>query len=184
MPVSNWCLGQKKSLSEKCKYTNEQFDKAHCLMIVHSGINTNLSNEAIFDTYDVSMKGMKNQYLFNLQCFKHDGESENVTSLLQPLIRIALSKDTIYDCVNAIMKAYKNSQDSSYTKISNSHYWDVSHDSITKFGMELLGMSIQVTDINIMEPIIAPKCLLQINGGHTAVDLANCLISVIAKDKY
>ena len=32
-----------------------------------------------------------------------------------------------------------------------------------------------------MEPIIALKCLLQINGGHTAVDLANCLISVIAK---
>ena len=36
--------------------------------IVHSGINKNLSNEAIFDTYDVSIKGMENQYLFNLQC--------------------------------------------------------------------------------------------------------------------
>ena len=32
-------------------------------MIVHSEINKNLSNEAIFDTYDVSVKGMENQYL-------------------------------------------------------------------------------------------------------------------------
>ena len=32
-----------------------------------------------------------------------------------------------------------------------------------------------------MEPITAPKCLLQINGGHTAVDLVNVLISVLAK---
>ena len=47
--------------------------------------------------------------------------------------------------------------------------------------MELLGIFIQGTDINTMEPIIAPKCLLQINGGHAAVDVANCLISVIAK---
>ena len=46
-------------------------------MIVHSGINKNLSNEAIFDTYDVSVKGMENEYLFNLQCFKHEGESED-----------------------------------------------------------------------------------------------------------
>ena len=66
---TNWCLGQKKSLSEKCEYTNEWFGKAHCLMMVHSGINKNLFNEAISDT-DVSIKGMENQYLFNLQCFK------------------------------------------------------------------------------------------------------------------
>ena len=32
-------------------------------MIVHSEINKNLSNEAIFDTYDISVKGMENQYL-------------------------------------------------------------------------------------------------------------------------
>ena len=50
------------------------------------------------------MKGMENQYLFNLQCFKGDGESENV-SLPQPPIRIALNEDTIYDCVSAIIKA-------------------------------------------------------------------------------
>ena len=73
-------------------------------MIVYSGINKKLSNEAIFYIYDVSMKGMENQYLFNLQCFKHDGESQNVTSLLEPPIRIA----------------YKYSQDLSHTTISNS----------------------------------------------------------------
>ena len=123
-PVSNWCLGQKKSLSEKCEYANDQFCKAHCLMIVHSKINKNLSNEAIFDTYDVSMKGMENQYLFNLQCFEHDGESENVTSLLQPPIRIALDKES----ASAIMKAYKYSQDLSHTKISNSLFGNFSHD--------------------------------------------------------
>ena len=39
MPVSNRCLCQKKSLSEKCEYVNERFWKGHCLMIVHSGIN-------------------------------------------------------------------------------------------------------------------------------------------------
>ena len=101
---SNWHLGQKKSLSEKCENTNDQFGKAHCLMILHSGINKKLSNKANLDTYNVSMKGMENQYLFNLQCFKHDGESENV-SLLQPPIRIALNEDTIYNCVSAIIKA-------------------------------------------------------------------------------
>ena len=89
-------------------------------MIVYSGINKKLSNEAIFYIYDVSMKGMENQYLFNLQCFKHDGESQNVTSLLEPPIRIALNKDTIYDCVSAFIKAYKYSQDLSHTTISNS----------------------------------------------------------------
>ena len=59
-------------------------------MILHSEINKNLSNEAYFDTYDESMKGLENQYLFNLQCFDLDGESENLTSLLQPPIRIDL----------------------------------------------------------------------------------------------
>ena len=39
---------RKKPLSEKCEYANERFGKAHCLMLVHSGINKNLSNEAIF----------------------------------------------------------------------------------------------------------------------------------------
>ena len=95
MPVSNWCQRQKKSLSEKCEYANELVGKLYCLMIVQSGINKNLSNEAIFDTYDVSIKGMLNQYLFKLQCFKHNDESENVTHLLQPPIRIALNKETI-----------------------------------------------------------------------------------------
>ena len=104
-----------------------------------------------------------------------------MTSLLQPPIRTALNKDTICDCVSAIIKAYKNSQDSSYTKISNSLFGGFSHDSIFKFEMELLGIFIQGTDINTMEPVIAPKCLLQINGGHTAVGLANYLISVLAK---
>ena len=47
--------------------------------------------------------------------------------------------------------------------------------------MELLGIFIQGTDTNSKEPIIAPKCLLLINGGHTVVDFVNCLISVIAK---
>ena len=37
-----------------------------------------------FDTYDVLMKVMENQYLVNSQCFKNDGESETVTSFLQP----------------------------------------------------------------------------------------------------
>ena len=143
MLVSNWCLDKKKLLSEKCEYANEQFGKAHCLMIVHSGINKNLLNEDIFDTYDVSVKGMENQYLFNLQCFKHDCESKNVTTPLQQPIRIGLNKDTIYDCVTAIIKAYKNSQDLSYTKISDSLFWGFSHDSITKFAMELLGILIQ-----------------------------------------
>ena len=50
--------------------------------------------------------------------------------------------------------------------------------------MEVLGIFIQDTDINTTGPIITQKCLLQINSGHTAVDLANCLISVIAKHKY
>ena len=81
-------------------------------MILNSWININLSNKATFATYDVSIKGTENQYLINLQCFKHDGESENVTSLLRSPIRIALKEDVIYDCVSAITEAYKNSQKS------------------------------------------------------------------------
>ena len=42
--------------------------------------------------------------------------------------------------------------------------------------MELLGIFIQDTDINTIEPIIAPTCLLQINSDHTAADAANYLI--------
>ena len=36
-------------LFQKGEYGNERFGKVHCLMIVHSGINKNLSNEAIYD---------------------------------------------------------------------------------------------------------------------------------------
>ena len=41
-----------EKITEKWEYINEWFGKAHCLMIVHRGINKNLSNEAVFDTYD------------------------------------------------------------------------------------------------------------------------------------
>lgn len=47
---------QKKSLFEKCEYANEQFGKAHCLILLHSGRNRNLSNEAIFDSCNESRK--------------------------------------------------------------------------------------------------------------------------------
>ena len=103
-----------------------------------------------------------------------------MASLLQPPIRIALNKDTIYDCLSVITKVYKKSQNSSYTMTSSFLFWSFSHDSITNLGIELFGMFIQGADINTMEPIIAPKCLLQTNGGHTALDLANFLISIIA----
>lgn len=52
---------------------------------------------------------MENQYIFNLH-FRFDGESENVTSLLPPPIRIVLNEGTIYDCVSAVTKAYKTSK--------------------------------------------------------------------------
>ena len=63
----------------------------------------------IFDTNEISIKGMENQYIFNLH-FRFDGESENVTSLLPPPIRIVLNEGTIYDCVSAVTKAYKTSK--------------------------------------------------------------------------
>ena len=66
-------------------------------------------------------------------------------------------------------------------KILNSLIWGFSPDLITMFKVEFLGIFIQGTYSNTMEPITAPKCLLQINGGHTAVDLVNVLISVLAK---
>ena len=95
----------------------------------HSGINKNLSNEAIFDTYDVSVK------VINVYSICSDSESQNVASLLRPPIKTALNKDTIYDCVSAIIKWCKNSQDSSYTKISNFILGCFSLDSITTFRM-------------------------------------------------
>ena len=49
-------------------------------MVAHSEINKSFFNGIIFNTYDVSMTDMENRYFLNLQCFKHDGESENLTS--------------------------------------------------------------------------------------------------------
>lgn len=60
-------------------------------MVVHSEINKSFSNEIIFNTCDVSMTDMENRYFLNLQCFKHDGGSENLTSFhnhLSELFRI------------------------------------------------------------------------------------------------
>ena len=63
---------------------------------------------------------MENQYLFYLQCFRNNAESDTVSNLLRPPMKFALNEDIIYNCVSAITKAYKNSGYSSYTKISNS----------------------------------------------------------------
>ena len=73
---------------------------------------------------------MENQYIFNLH-FRFDGESENVTSLLPPPIRIVLNEGTIYDYVSAVTKAYKTSKYWSYTKLSKSLLWGFSPDSIS-----------------------------------------------------
>ena len=104
-------------------------------------------------------------------------------------IRIAWNKDTIYNCVSAIIKAFKCYHKSLqiltrfelYKDFKLYLFWGFSHDSITKFGRELLGIFIQGTDSITMEPTVAPKFPLQIKSGHTTVDLVNCLISVIAK---
>ena len=58
--VANAGLDQKRSLFKSCEQLNERFGEAHCLMIVRTGINKNLSTEAIFDADEVLMKGIEN----------------------------------------------------------------------------------------------------------------------------
>ena len=141
MPIDHYVLGQRKSLLGKAKYPNEKLGKANCLMMVHQGVNKKISNEVIFDTYDVAMIGSENQYEFTKECFLN-----GALEVLQPPIRYALNKDTIYDCVGAITQAYKHSENSVYSKINNALFWGLSHDAIIKFGIDFLGVFIQVTD--------------------------------------
>ena len=178
MPITHYTLGERKSLLEKSQYANERFGKTHCLMMVHSGVNKKLSNEAIFEMYDVSMTGMETHFQFTQQCFKNE-QIAGAMEVLQPPIRYALNKDTIYNCVSAITKSYKERPDSVYSLIEDALFWGISHDAIIKFGVDYLGVFIQATDIQNIVPIIAPQQLMEIKGGHTAVDIANYIIDAI-----
>ena len=60
MSIENTCLDQKSSLSKSCEQPDERSGDGHCLMIVRTGINKNLSIEAIFEAEKVPMKGMEN----------------------------------------------------------------------------------------------------------------------------
>ena len=180
MPLSTYVLGQRKSLKEKCEYPNEKFGKATCLMSVHQGVNDRMSNESVFDHYNITITAMENQYLFQKHCLENEGMTDALKTL-QPPIRYALNKDTLYDCVAAITQTYKNSDDSVYQKIKSSLFWGFSHDAIIKFGVDYLGVFIQATDVENFIPVVAPQQLMQIKGGHTAVDIAENLIRAIAK---
>ena len=180
MPIESYCIGEKMSLMEKDLYPNQTFGKAHCLMVVHSGINKNLSNEAIFENYDVSMKGMESQYLFNLECFKNEAVQPEVKRLLMPPIRMALNPSTIYNCVQTITAGHRSSPSSAFQKVQKSPFWGFIHDSIIKFGMDFLGIFIKGVDSDTIRPVSTPLCLEHIKRGHTGVDLANYLVSAIA----
>ena len=39
IPITNFVLGQSRSLKEESKYSRERFGKAHCLVTVHQGVN-------------------------------------------------------------------------------------------------------------------------------------------------
>ena len=67
-------------------------------MMVHTGISTYLANEATFDVY-VSMQSMESKYLFNREVFKNEAAPKETMNLIQPPIRMALNKDTIYDAL-------------------------------------------------------------------------------------
>ena len=113
----------------------------------------------------MSMHGMETQYLFNMEVFKNELVPDCYKKLIQPPIRIALNKDTIFDCVSSILKTYSEQPQKKYTKIKNSLFWGFAHDGILKLGMDFLGIFIQGTDEETVEPITAPHRLLHIKGG-------------------
>ena len=178
IPITNFVLGQRKSLKEESKYPCERFGKAHCLMTVHQGVNQKISNESIFGNYELAVTSMKKQYLFQKQCLENEGHTEAL-KVQQPPIRYALSKGTIYDCVSAITEAYRKSPDCVYKKIDDSFFWGFSHDLIIKFGNDYLGVFIQGCDRDETAPVSALHKLAKIKGGHSAVDIANYLTGII-----
>ena len=112
-------------------------------MMDHSGIKKNLCNESMFEMYDVLMKGMESQYLFNLECFKNEMVDNEVKNMLMPPIRMALNSETIHDCVKAITSSHVDSPSSDFQKIKKPNFWGFSYDSIIKFGIDFLGIFIK-----------------------------------------
>ena len=77
-----------------------------------------------------------NTFLTWKEVFKNASVPESYKKFIQPPIRVALNKDTIYDCLSSITKTYAEMPHSKYTKIRNSLFWGFAHDSIIKFGMD------------------------------------------------
>ena len=69
--------------------------------MVHARVNKNISNEAIYEMYDTSMKGMESYYIMNKEILK----ANKVQTNLVPPHRVALNEhdDHIYKCIDAII---------------------------------------------------------------------------------
>ena len=113
--VSKFVLGKNCSLTAKSDTVAERFAKSHCLMMVHAGVNKNISNEAIYEMYDTSMKGMESYYIMNKDIFK--GQMN-----LEPPLRVGLNEhdDYIYKCIDVITDMKQDDPNSSYHKIKKS----------------------------------------------------------------
>ena len=115
---------------------------------------------------------MEAQYLSDRTCLQNEQQIEAV-KYLQPPIRMALNKETIYNCVLAITETHRHDNNSQFAIIKDSIFWGFFHDSVSKFSMELVGVYLQGIDSDTVEPVIVPHGLRRIKGGYTAVDLGN-----------
>ena len=74
--VSMFVLGKNCSLTAMSDTVAERFAKSHCMMMVHAGVNKNISNETIYEMYDTSMKGMESYYIMNKDILKGQSRTE------------------------------------------------------------------------------------------------------------
>ena len=171
--LSKFVIGKKCSLYSVSESFSEVLAKAHCLMMVHTGVNKNTANEAIYINYESSMKGMETYYLMNKDNNKN----------LDPPLRVSLDEhdDHIYKCIDSIIQMKRSDPRSSYHKAHNSLFWGFSHDAINKFGKDLLGVFIQGVDQDTVEPIVCVERLKQIPGGHTGELVADHLVKVMCE---
>ena len=171
MDVTKYALGKRCSLLKVSETQAEVLAKAHCLMMIHAGVNKNISNEAIYLNIETSWKGMESFYLLNKE------KNKNLDIPLR--VSIDDHDDRIYQCVAAIIKSKQCNPNSTYAKIRKSAFWGFSHDGITKFSKDLLGVFLQGVDED-GDPLVAVERLRRIPGGHTGETIAEHLVTVIA----
>ena len=167
-------MTKRLGITDSCKDDNDRFGKGFCLSIVHTGVNKCLSNNAVIETYDTAINGMKEYHKF----VKTTSTQLNSVTLAPP-VEISLNKNNIEYAEKAILEAYKIQDGSIYDEMRKSIFWGLMHDGISKFTKEYNGVYLRGVNESF-DPFVAPYCLQKMNGGVNAYDLVEALIKTIA----